>query len=243
VNSSFIYDNLIYSVCGGGIVNYNQDGIYAGNNHFVHNTVMITPGAGKYAIGCHTGSVNNIIANNILIGRESPSNIVDFDSESVVQTVLDYNAYYKPGSTNDWFTDGNNVYSLSQWISTYNYDKDSISLTGPNEVFVNISSLNFTEIPTSPTIGAGNPIYSIINGVFIPDILGVPRPQNGKVDMGAFQNGTGGSNPFTTTQGSTSSQSTSSQSTTSGNSVPNNASLISIYWIFIVILMITLSSL
>jgi hypothetical protein len=110
----------------------------------------------------------------------------DFTSSTPSPAVLDFNLYFTTkgatGSTWNWqhsFLTGYSAYQAASGQDAHSPFADP--------QFLNISSLppNLDIASTSPAVGAGTDLGSSVEGVL--DFAGNPRVQNGKINIGAYE--------------------------------------------------------
>ncbi|MDB5795826.1 MAG: hypothetical protein JWR25_2205 [Noviherbaspirillum sp.] len=164
-SSGKIQNNIIYQIGYGGIHLWHD----ASNIDISNNTVFgayygIIVGSGDYYKST-TGKVDYVnVSNNIIY-----DNIV-----GIVES--------GPSGTNNTYTN-NLVYKSSKtnWAIRSAHSGD-ITADPQFVKYIRTGGGNYMPLSTSPAVGNGAPTYAPPT-----DYLGTPRPQGGKVDVGAFE--------------------------------------------------------
>ncbi len=179
IQSSLIENNLIYNYQSYGICLYRIDASAGSiNNVIVNNTIdsgvsSTTDGA----IRILDASTGNTILNNILL--DGTSIAFRISSNSVQGTVSNHNVV--PASAEIQSDDTGNLETFATWQASTSQDKNSFSAT-PAQLFVNPTGNGYSEISTSPSIGAGTATDAPST-----DIVGNARPSSNGYDVGAYE--------------------------------------------------------
>ena len=183
-------NNLIYHALLVGISIGGFSSRVGGTDHvtIVNNTLWAddTHNTGSGELQIQYNATNNTIKNNVMYATTQGLMINDFTSSTPSPAVLDFNLYFTTkgatGSTWNW------QHSLLTGYSTYQAasGQDAHSPFADPQ-FLNISSLppNLDIASTSPAVGAGTDLGSSVEGIL--DFAGNPRVQNGKINMGAYE--------------------------------------------------------
>lgn len=181
VRSSRIVNNLIYDNRAGGIAGWDdRAGVQWGSkaNLILHNTIFFRPGMGRWCISMKNGSIGNVVQNNILYGGKSGA--LEYDDDSSFRS--DYNLLRRAGSSQVVLNEDAGVgRTLAQWQVASGNDAHS---TDADPKFVNSAAAPYDFRPA-----AGSP--AIDTGIDRPDVardlLGNPRPENGRWDLGCYE--------------------------------------------------------
>jgi hypothetical protein len=177
VTLSQISNNLLFDNHAGGIAGW-DDGFDPAfgthDNQFLNNTI-VQAANGRFAVSFLNGSFNNEITNDILIHPGTRGSI-NVDSSSEPGLNSDYNVVVDVFSYND----GNTFVDLAEWQSRGHDAYSFISNT--SALFVDAAASDYHLSATSPAIDTG----TSVTGVPV-DLDGVPRPQNGIFDIGAYE--------------------------------------------------------
>jgi parallel beta-helix repeat protein len=167
VNNNIVRNNIFY---GNGFDDGERHDTLGGviiasgeNNLFYNNIVDKNTGIGV-TVAYTNGSRNNQLYNNTVFGN-SGSGIEIFDSAP--QTVVRNNIVYGNGGT------------IADWGAVGTVLSNNLT-TDPK--FVNPSAHDFLLQEGSPAIDAGVMVSAVTT-----DIIGVPRPQGGIYDIGAYE--------------------------------------------------------
>lgn len=194
-----VYRNVVYNVSGNGIGIGAENGGGAAKNISMYNNIVynVASNNGFQISTYHDNTVassitnisiyNNVVYNNskdtnnggILIGqKEYPK--VTVSNIKVINNILSNNTGYQ--IKNDLGTnviiDHNLIY---KWKNAINETNGTAAIFG-DPLFTNKTTFNFTLQASSPAIDAGNN-----TGAPATDFLGVSRPQNSIVDIGAYE--------------------------------------------------------
>ncbi|MBT4539751.1 hypothetical protein HOC32_05675 [Candidatus Woesearchaeota archaeon] len=167
VSNSVIQNNLLYKNNAGGIAL--SDGYGPGidfgstGNVITNNIVYFNPNEGRAALQFKDGSFSNEATNNYLLsGRNVGLNYgaIEFDSSTIgQQSVIDDNQYYRNGDSVIITVEDVTEYSFSGWKSLYpQYDRNSVVISNPNDVFVSIANDDYTLLEQEPVAVCGNSV-------------------------------------------------------------------------------------
>jgi parallel beta-helix repeat protein len=169
------------------------------NGGFAHNVADSLRGKGML-LGSGSGNTayNNLVYNNYETGIQ----VGDHASNTVVSNNTVYrnaisSAIVSGGWINGIYVMGDSTNAIIQNNTTYGNGVDAIAnlgsgttlrnnLIGTNPMFVNPNTGDFRLQTGSPAIDAGTTVASVTS-----DISGVPRPQGGAYDIGAYEYTTG----------------------------------------------------
>lgn len=179
VQSSEIFNNLIYNNHATGIAMYQIDGGDASKNNKVYNNTIIQPSDGRWCVIAVDGSTGNTLYNNILINHHSFRGSISIDAASVTGFVSDYNILVNRLSDDD----GNSNMTLSQW-QTMGYDTHSMIADPENQIFVDYSNANYHLLQNSQAVDAGT---NLVLPTVFEDLDNVPRPQGNGFDIGSYE--------------------------------------------------------
>ncbi len=154
-----VTNNLIYGPFDHGMA------IASGNNHVANNTIVLQDGAGMFVDSTHGESR---LHNNII----QTSGLYMFGD---LPAELDFNGYW---GGKGWQS-GATTYATRADLRKV--DKEIHGLVA-NPRFVDAANGNFRLAPESPMRGAGSPAAAPP-----ADLLGVCRPLDGKVSLGAYE--------------------------------------------------------
>jgi PKD repeat protein len=184
LEDSVVSNNLIYNYKAYGIVLFADNS--ASTNDLIVNNTIYSSATGVYsALGIFSagsGSINNTVLNNILLGAGSYGTAIAIDSLALSGFTSNYNVVGTSTSEATFsIDDGNSSETWASWKSGTGQDANSIvgSLAA---LFVNSSSNNYQEAAGSPSIGAGTSTDAPAI-----DILGNPRPTGALYDIGCYQ--------------------------------------------------------
>jgi len=183
--NNVIYHALLVGISIGGFSSR-----VGGTDHvtIVNNTLWAddTHNTGSGELQIQYNATNNTIKNNVMYATTQGLMINDFTSSTPSPAVLDFNLYFTTkgatGSTWNWqhsFLTGYSTYQAASGQDAHSPFADP--------QFLNISSLppNLDIASTSPAVGAGTDLGSSVEGIL--DFAGNPRVQNGKINMGAYE--------------------------------------------------------
>jgi len=183
--NNVIYHALLVGISIGGFSSR-----VGGTDHvtIVNNTLWAddTHNTGSGELQIQYNATNNTIKNNVIYATTQGLMINDFTSSTPSPAVLDFNLYFTTkgatGSTWNWqhsFLTGYSTYQAASGQDAHSPFADP--------QFLNISSLppNLDIASTSPAVGAGTDLGSSVEGIL--DFAGNPRVQNGKINMGAYE--------------------------------------------------------
>ena len=144
VRSSLIRNNLLYENHASGIAGW-DDGEGSGrygtrDNRFVGNTI-VQASDGRFAVSLKNGSVNNLLADNILLHPGSKGSI-EADPSSQVGLASDHNVVV------DLFSDDDSFLHLADWRAL-GFDAHSLVST-PAIVFADPSAMDYRLRTGSP---------------------------------------------------------------------------------------------
>lgn len=179
VQDSKIFNNLIYNNYATGIAMYMIDGAEGSKNNNVFNNTIIQPSNGRWNILVTNGSTGNTIYNNILINHHSFRGSISIDANSLNGFVSDYNILVNRLSDDD----GNSNMTINQW-QALGYDLHSMIANPENQIFVDISSLNFHLLQNGQSVDAGT---NLVSSVVFDDIEKIVRPQGNGYDIGCYE--------------------------------------------------------
>jgi parallel beta-helix repeat protein len=179
VQSSEIFNNLIYNNHATGIAMYQIDGGDASKNNKVFNNTVIQPSDGRWCIISVNGSTGNTLYNNILINHHSFRGSISLDAASMTGFVSDYNILVDRLSDDD----GNSNMTLSQWQSL-GYDLHSMTADPENQIFVDYPNDNYHLLQNAQAVDAGT---NLVLPTVFEDLDNVPRPQGSGFDIGCYE--------------------------------------------------------
>lgn len=179
-NSRFV-NNLLYNNIATGIALFRQDGAEGSKNNVVVNNTIVQASNGRWAITIAGDGVQectgNQVYNNVIFNRHSFRGAIDISAGSLPGFVSNYNVVISRFTTNR----GNSVMNLAQWQTSTGQDINSIVSTEV-AVFFNAGANDYRLKVGSPAFNAGTTLQSPV-----VDNIGVSRPANGMVDIGAFE--------------------------------------------------------
>ena len=179
VQSSEIFNNLIYNNHATGIAMYQIDGGDASKNNKVYNNTIIQPSDGRWCIISVDGSTGNTLYNNILINHHSFRGSIAIDAASANGFVSDYNVLVNRLSDDD----GNSIMTLSQWQSL-GYDLHSMIADPEEQIFVDHIAGNFHLLQNAQAVDTGT---NLVLPTVFEDLDNVPRPQGSGFDIGCYE--------------------------------------------------------
>jgi len=174
---------------------------YNPNNSWHNAAIMLAGGTNRYIINntiwgtdagilCPGGKGKLEIANNIIGGRFEPlGRDIFLGKRSLAdESLMHDNILYSSSVRIQWGS--STIYDLAGFKSATKKGQHSASV---NPMFVNLSKKDFSLQPTSPAINVAgtHPVYSTFKSVYgidiAKDVVGTPRPQAGKWDIGAYE--------------------------------------------------------
>jgi hypothetical protein len=195
----YIIGNLLHDIRHQVPAIYNNP--YNPNNSWHNAAIMLAGGTNRYIINntiwgtdagilCPDGKGKLEIANNIIGGRFEPlGRDIFLAMKSLADaSLMRQNIFYPSPVRIQWGS--SKVYDLAGFKSATKKGQRSTSV---NPLFVNLSKKDFSLQSTSPAInvGATHPVYSTFKSLYgidiAKDIVGTPRPQGGKRDIGAYE--------------------------------------------------------
>jgi parallel beta-helix repeat protein len=160
--NSVIRNNLIYGYHGYGICLYQIDAASgSSNNVIVNNTIVGTLSGSSAALNILNASTGNTVLNNILLGGDG--NAYEIAADSISGFVSDYNV------------------TSAQWRSSTGQDTHSVVAT-PAQLFVNPTGNDYHLSAASPAIDAGTATDAPAT-----DLDGNLRPSGTGYDIGAYE--------------------------------------------------------
>jgi Periplasmic copper-binding protein (NosD) len=181
VQNSVIQNNLIYNNHASGISLYQGDGGGGSSgNIIVHNTI-IQPSDSRWALNINTGSVHNIVFNNIFYSTHSFRGSISIDQSSIIGFKSNHN------SLTDRMSDdgGNSNMTLAEWQQATQLDSNSV-IAMPMDLFVNPSADDYHLLSSSPAINLGRSAYHSAMAP-LSDLDNNLRPQGAYPDAGAYE--------------------------------------------------------
>ena len=178
VQNSRIENNLVYNNHASGISLYRIDGGQGSSGNVVVNNTVIQASDGRWALNIQSGSTNNTVRNNILLSNHAFRGAIDISPNSLTGFTSDYNAVISRFTKDD----GNTTLNLAQWQAA-GYDANSFVATAA-ALFANPAADDYRLKTGSPAINAGTSTQAPAS-----DLLGLPRPAGGGVDIGAYEFG------------------------------------------------------
>jgi hypothetical protein len=179
VQTSEIFNNLIYNNHATGIAMYRIDGGDASKNNKVYNNTIIQPSDGRWCIISVDGSTGNTIYNNILINHHSFRGSIAIDAASVPGLVCDYNILVNRLSNDD----GNSVMTLNQW-QAFGYDLHSMVADPDDQIFVDHANGDFHLLQDAQAVDAGT---NLVLPTVYEDLDNISRPQRSGFDIGCYE--------------------------------------------------------
>lgn len=179
VTSSRIQNNIIYGNGKHGIVLYQIDAAAGSTGNVIVNNTIVQPNSSGAAIQLVSGSANNTVYNNVLIGGSLGSFNISNDSKPGF--VSDYNAVVDHFENDDTGA----TYTLSSWRTAMAQDAHSF-VSNATALFVNPGSNDYHLKSGSPAINAGTSMSKLPPAT---DFDGNARPQGGAYDVGAYEFG------------------------------------------------------
>lgn len=179
VQSSKIFNNLIYNNHATGIAMYQIDGGDASKNNKVYNNTVIQPSDGRWCIISVDGSTGNTLYNNILINHHSFRGSIALDAASMAGFVSDYNILVNRLSDDD----GSSNMTLDQW-QALGYDTHSMIADPENQIFVDYANSNYHLLQSAQAVNAGT---NLVFPIVFEDLDNVPRPQGNGFDIGSYE--------------------------------------------------------
>ncbi len=174
-----IYNNIIYNNHSAqGIALFQIDGAIPTRGAKIFNNSIMVPDDGRWGILVKEGSnIDTEIYNNIIVNEHAFRGcIVVWDTADFSS---DHNILYNKMSDSG---DGSSI-TLNEW-QALGLDIHSILVNDLSNVVENASSGNFIPTTTSVANNAGN---NIVLSTLQMDILGISRPQQSTVDIGAYE--------------------------------------------------------
>jgi parallel beta-helix repeat protein len=174
-----VYNNLV--------VGSRERAIYisaSNNTQVLHNTIVDAGGhsaisvAGVPRTGCTLK--NNSVRNNIIFGSTCVFDLLvpgDNGSDTAGNT-SDFNCVFRTSGSLHMNSSGKDYWTLESWVAGTGLDSNSIN---SNPEFVLANGDDFSTSPGSPVVDRG------VDAGITEDCRGLPRPQGGEVDMGAFE--------------------------------------------------------
>jgi parallel beta-helix repeat protein len=179
VQSSEIFNNLIYNNHATGIAMYQIDGGDASKNNNIYNNTIIQPSDGRWDIIAVDGSTGNKLYNNILINHHSFRGSIALDAASMTGFESDYNILVNRLSDDD----GNSNMTLSQWQSL-GYDLHSMVADPENQIFVDYTNDNYHLLQNAQAVNVGT---NLVLPIVFEDLDNIPRPQGSAYDIGCYE--------------------------------------------------------
>jgi parallel beta-helix repeat protein len=179
VQSSEIFNNLIYSNHATGIAMYQIDGGDASKNNNIYNNTIIQPTDGRWCVIAVDGSSGNTLYNNILINHHSFRGSIALDAASMSGFVSDYNILVNRLSDDD----GNSNMTLSQWQSL-GYDTHSMIADPESQIFIDYTNENYHLLQNAQAVNVGT---NLVLPTVFEDLDNIPRPQGSAYDIGCYE--------------------------------------------------------
>lgn len=182
VTNSRIQNNLIYGNGKHGIVLYQIDAAAGSTGDVIVNNTIVQPNSSGAAIELVSGSANETVFNNILIGgRQGSFNI---SNDSLPRLKSDYNAVVDLFENDDT----GQTSTLAQWRRLTGSDAHSFTISLP-QTFSNVSTNDYFPRAGAAVVNAG---VTAFNGAQAPtfDINGSVRG-GGAPDVGTYEFGAG----------------------------------------------------
>ncbi len=181
VQDSIIRNNLLFNNHATGIVLYVGFGAEPSTNNLVENNTVVNASDSRYALLMWNGSSGNTIVNNVLISGNPVRGSMSVESTSL-PAYSDHNILQ-----GGFELDGYSA-NFAAW-QQFSGGKDANSMfVTANDLFVDPANHDFHLKANSPALNAGDSNFTPMT-----DIYGHARPQNGTVDIGAFEAGSFGS--------------------------------------------------
>jgi len=183
-------NNVIYSDNSNGISIGGYAGNVGGTDHvtIVNNTLYGNDtkktGSGEFQIQYHATS--NIFENNIAYATTQALFLNNFTKTPPNPATIDYNLYYSTvgASNGQWVWQGKTYTGYSTYLSKTDLDSHSPPFSNPE--FISLGTPPDLDVePTSPAVNAGTNLGSSVVGTV--DFLGNPRTENGKINIGAYE--------------------------------------------------------
>lgn len=183
-------NNVIYSdnsngisIGGSGGGNGGTDQCTIVNNTLFGNDTKKTQ-SGEFQIQHH--ATNNVFKNNILYATTQALFLQNQPNKPAPPADIDYNLYYSTvGASNGlWRWEGLLYKGYDNYCDQTKLDADSPPFSDPQ--FISTGTPPNLDIqPTSPAVNAGIDLGASVVGTV--DFLGNPRVQNGKINIGAYE--------------------------------------------------------
>jgi hypothetical protein len=154
------------------------------NTLFKNGTKGINNNSGEFQIQYH--ATHNIFENNILYANTEAQFLNSYALTPPHPAVVDYNLYYSTvgASNGNWTWLGRDYTGYDHYRRKTNLDHDSPEFLDPE--FISLGTpLNLDIQPGSPAVGAGTDLGPKVVGTV--DFAGSPRVQNGKINIGAYE--------------------------------------------------------
>jgi parallel beta-helix repeat protein len=179
VQSSFIFNNLIYNNHSTGIAMYMIDAADGSKNNKVFNNTIINPSGSRWGILCVNGSSGNTLYNNIIINHHSFRGSIALDESSRENFISDYNIVVDRLSSDD----GESNMGLDDWREL-GYDLHSEIALDETDIFSDHLANDYGINEFSQAFNKGTDLVSL----FVrKDINNISRPQKGAFDIGAYE--------------------------------------------------------
>lgn len=187
VQNSTIDNNLLYDNHAGGLVLYQFDGGGPSSGNLVVNNTMINAANSRYVVSISNNSTKNTLFNNILFNLNTSGS-----RGSISLTADSKSGFLSDENFIDPRFDFGGQMTLAQWQAATGSDTHSHSLTQAQmqALFTNYAGNDYTLAAGSAAVDAG--VASLTNAGVVKnaptkDLLGTPRPQGAKFDVGCYE--------------------------------------------------------
>ena len=175
LQNSTIRNNLIYDGHASGISLYRIDGGQPSTGNLVVNNTVLVASDGRWAMNIQDGSSGNTLRNNVFLSDHPSRGSIDLCGSCLPGFVSDHNAVEDRFSLDDVWID------LDQWRTDTGQDGSSF-LSTEDELFLDPAAADYRLSLTSPAADSGTATDAPAE-----DLRGVPRPQEGGWEVGAYE--------------------------------------------------------
>lgn len=175
-----IYNNVLHDNHATGIALFRIDAATSSRGAWVVNNTIVQAADGRWCVLAVDGATQLTLRHNILVTPHTFRGAVAIDDASRAGLASDHNVLVNRMSLDA----GDSSISLAAWRTATGQDAHSVIATGLDSLFRDRAGGDFRLGTGSPARDSG---ASSAEADVATDALGVPRPQGGAVDAGAYE--------------------------------------------------------